>query len=64
MRIRAMIGERQSREELFVAYVWRDPERCSPERLAELAAHDDYIKALERLWSKPYVAEIIRKAAA
>jgi hypothetical protein len=35
-------------------YVWRDPARCSPDRLAELAAHDDYIRALEVFWAKPY----------
>jgi len=29
-------------------YVWRDPRRCSPERLAELAAHDEHIRALDR----------------
>lgn len=27
-------------------YTWRDPARCSPARLAWLAAHDEYIAAL------------------
>ena len=31
-----------------VFYVWRDPRRVSPERLAELAAHDEHIRRLER----------------
>lgn len=38
-------------------YVWRDPARCSPDRLAELAAHDDYIRALEVFWARPYHGE-------
>jgi hypothetical protein len=44
-------------------YVWRDPARCSPERLAELAAHDDYIRALEKLWSTPYHPKRDRRPA-
>lgn len=35
-------------------YRWRDPRRCSPGRLAELAAHDDYIRALEDIWGRQY----------
>jgi hypothetical protein len=30
----------------FIGYVWRDPARVSPDRLAALAAHDDYIASL------------------
>jgi hypothetical protein len=42
-------------------YVWRDPARCSPERLEELAAHDDYIKALEAFWGARTGLERMRR---
>ena len=44
-------------------YVWRDPARCSPERLAQLQAHDDYIAALEKFWGKPYMNHKVKRAA-
>lgn len=34
-------------------YRWRDPARCSPERLAELDAHDRHIARLDVLL-RPY----------
>lgn len=30
----------------FIGYTWRDPARVTPERLAELAAHDEHIASL------------------
>ena len=42
-------------------YIWRDPARCSPDRLAELAAHDDYIAALEEFWGNRASLERMRR---
>jgi hypothetical protein len=39
-------GPRDRPEPVF--YVWRDPRRVSPGRLAELAEHDEHIRRLER----------------
>jgi hypothetical protein len=61
LRVRVAPGGRGMHE--TCPYVWRDPARCSPARLAALAAHDDYIRALEDLWAKPYQYHGGRKEA-
>jgi hypothetical protein len=49
-----------------VFYRWRDPARCSPERLAELEAHDRHVEELNReaaRWAKA-ISEKRRQYAA
>lgn len=62
--VRMMPGETSMSATLLESwqpYVWRDPRRCSPDRLAELAAHDDYIRALEDIWGRQW--QVHRKKA-
>jgi hypothetical protein len=35
----------------FMPYVWRDPARVSPGRLAELAEHDRRLELLQAAWT-------------
>lgn len=62
--VRIMPGDQPGSVSLLEArqlYVWRDPARCSPDRLAELAAHDDYIRALEAFWGAKTGLERMRR---
>lgn len=52
-RVRGVKLEVQSHWDEWRPYRWRDPARCSPDRLAELAAHDRHIARLNVLL-KPY----------